>query len=152
MPTLVFAIKTKPIEKALKGLGFGIGEAVQKQVDESVLKYCEPYLPFDRGILRDSGYTATVIGSGKVIWDTPYARYQYYGKLMVDPVYRVGAFYNPNYGFWSRRGVQKELTEKPLNYHGGGLRGSHWASRMWADRKRDIINEAKAVVGRGTHG
>lgn len=51
---------------------------VQKMIDNDVLKFSEPYIPFDTGMLRNSGISATVIGSGEVKWNTPYAKRQYY--------------------------------------------------------------------------
>lgn len=47
-------------------------------LDNTVVKDCDPYVPFDRGILKDSGEDFTVPGSGIVTWDTPYAQKQYY--------------------------------------------------------------------------
>lgn len=54
------------------------GGLVQQVIDSDVLKFCDPYVPFDTGMLKDSGISSTVIGSGTVIYDTPYARRQYY--------------------------------------------------------------------------
>lgn len=50
----------------------------QKIVDSEVLRYCAPLIPFRTGALTRSGTTGTVIGSGKVQYTTPYARFQYY--------------------------------------------------------------------------
>lgn len=52
----------------------------QKKVDESVLRYSEPYTPMLTGMLRDSGDLGTFIGSGTVQWIAIYARRQYYSK------------------------------------------------------------------------
>lgn len=49
-------------------------------VDGQVLRLCEPYVPFDTGMLMHSGTLGTEIGSGLVQWIAPYARYQYYMK------------------------------------------------------------------------
>lgn len=50
----------------------------QQILDSEVLRLCDPYVPFDTGMLRDSGMLATEIGSGIVRYNTPYARHQYY--------------------------------------------------------------------------
>lgn len=50
----------------------------QKIVDSEALRYCAPLVPFRTGALTRSGTTGTVIGSGKVQYATPYARFQYY--------------------------------------------------------------------------
>ena len=142
----VMKVDLQSVEDILKQTGLEDGGAVQKQIDESFLRYCEPYLPFDTGALRDSGITSTKIGSGQVIWDTPYAHYLYEGILYVDPITGKGAFYNEDYGFWSRPNTQKVPSNRELHYRGGGLRGKKWAERMWADHGDDIIREAEAVA------
>lgn len=50
----------------------------QQALDNVILQTCDPYIPFDTGMLRDSGHINTVIGSGIVRYRTPYARKQYY--------------------------------------------------------------------------
>lgn len=51
----------------------------QKILDVQVLKDSNYYAPEDQGELQRSGDRLTIPGSGKVIWDTPYARPLYYG-------------------------------------------------------------------------
>ena len=50
----------------------------QKKVDSEVLRLTTPYVPFDSGELIRSGIRNTVIGSGRVVYKTPYARKLYY--------------------------------------------------------------------------
>ncbi len=149
MDDFVFIIEANDLESMLRKAGLDEGGIAQKQLDESFLKYCDPYLPFDSGMLRDSGYTATEIGSGEIVWNVPQAHYLYEGILYVDPKTGKGAFFSPDYGFWSRPGVQKVPSDRELEYHGGGLRGKRWAERMWADRGEDIIREVEVVISRG---
>lgn len=51
---------------------------VQQALDSVILQTCDPYIPFDTGMLRDSGILNTAIGSGEIEYNTPYARKQYY--------------------------------------------------------------------------
>lgn len=51
----------------------------QKWLDNEVLKDSDPYVPMRTGRLRDSGIHGTDIGSGRVIYNTPYASRCYYG-------------------------------------------------------------------------
>lgn len=53
-------------------------QTAQEIVDSEVLRLCDPYVPFDTGILKQSGIMNTEIGSGSVIYRTVYARKQYY--------------------------------------------------------------------------
>lgn len=53
---------------------------VQKFIDSEVLRLTDPYVPMDSGELKRSGTKHTKIGSGKVIYKTPYARRQYFNN------------------------------------------------------------------------
>lgn len=68
----------KPTAELLKNRSLGTGNAAQKFVDSEVLRRCTPYVPFDSGALIRSGIVHTDIGSGEVIYATPYARRWYY--------------------------------------------------------------------------
>lgn len=131
----------------VKSVGLDEGRKVQKYIDSFVLYHSEPYVPGKH--IHDSGVVATKIGSGKVIWDTPDANYLYEGKLMVDPITLKGAFFAPDYGFWSRPNTQKIMdpTGRDLVYHGGGLRGSHWFDRMIENEMDDLLDGIVKLIG-----
>lgn len=57
-------------------------EQAQKYLDSEVLRDSAPYVPFRTGNLMNSGNTGTVIGSGEVVYNAPYARRVYYGTSM----------------------------------------------------------------------
>lgn len=92
---------------------------VQKYVDNAVLRYCDKYVPFRTGKLKESGTIHTVIGSGVVKYVTPYARRQYYHN--------------------AGRGTQGTAS--------GGLRGRLWFERMKAVYKKAILEGAKRMSG-----
>jgi len=125
------------------------GGPLQMFVDSTALNGVAPYVPMGIGILSKSATLHTEIGSGAIIWKTPYARYLWYGKLMVDPVTKKGAFYDPTYGFWSRRGVQKELTDRDLVFdqRRHPLAGPKWALRYKADHLRDLSEAVQKKAG-----
>lgn len=50
----------------------------QMWLDQSVLSLCEPYIPIQTSMLRQSGILGTDVGSGEVAWIAPYAHKQYY--------------------------------------------------------------------------
>lgn len=52
----------------------------QMVLDAQALKDSNYYCPLDTGMLQKSGITNTVIGKGQLVWNTPYAKEQYYGK------------------------------------------------------------------------
>ena len=109
----------------------------QAAVDSAVLRYSAPYVPFETGTLNGSGVLGTKIGSGEVIWNAPYARFLYYGNVMVGV----------NSGSpWAKKGERKKVTERELEYHGGGKRGKLWFERMKVDHKQDILDEARGAM------
>lgn len=87
----------------------------QKVVDSEVLRRCDPLIPLDTGMLKKSGITSTVIGSGIVSYDTPYARRQYYE--------------NQGKG----------------NHNASGLRNKLWFERMKANDLDDIKKKVSEV-------
>ncbi len=64
-------------EKIIAERGLGSRGKVQEFIDSEVLRKCAPYVPWDNGDLNESGTLNTSIGSGLVIYDTPYARRWY---------------------------------------------------------------------------
>ena len=91
----------------------------QKFVDSEVLRYSEPFTPLLTGTLIKTGILGTDIGSGKVSWIAPYARWQYY------------------------RG------RRPGTQQAGPLRGRFWFERMKEVRGDTIIKGAKRIAGSG---
>jgi hypothetical protein len=53
-------------------------EGVQGQVDLQVMKDSNLFCPRDVGTLQSSVLIASELGSGVLVWDSPYARRQYY--------------------------------------------------------------------------
>lgn len=104
-------------------------DKAQKFIDSEVLRLSNPYIPMQQGILQKSGILGTKIGSGEVVYNSPYARYQYYGKVMVGR-------------------APKQLTDRDLVYHGAPMRGRLWFERMKADKKDQILKGAAEELKR----
>ena len=121
-------------------------KAAQNYLDNAVLTDCNQYIPFDNGKLRESGILNTVLGSGVVQWETPYAHYQYEGEKYIDPKYHCGAFYVQNVGYRSRKGVPKVPSGKPLQYHTEGT-GDHWFETAKAANGKEWIQNVKKIAG-----
>lgn len=94
-------------------------ERAQKYVDSETLRHSDPYVPFLTGMLKKSGTTGTVLGSGVVKYTAPYAKKNYYQN--------------------GGRGIEG------LHASGGvrGLRGKFWFERMKADHKKEILKGLK---------
>lgn len=66
------------LKLVLSRRGLETNGKVQKFIDSEVLRKCEPYVPYDNGDIVKSGETNTILGSGEVKYQTPYARRWYY--------------------------------------------------------------------------
>lgn len=62
----------------MKARGIETQGKVQKFIDSEVLRLTAPYVPLDTSELQKSGIRNTKIGSGDVMYKTPYARKQYH--------------------------------------------------------------------------
>lgn len=82
------------VQKIIDSRGLGKGSEIQRYIDSEVLRRCEPYVPRDTGELIRSGVRNTEVGSGKVVYNTPYARRWYY-----EPAKFQGAPKRGNYWF-----------------------------------------------------
>lgn len=70
-------------------------------VGQQVIKDTTPFVPALTGSLKNRAY----LDGNKIIYPGPYARFLYYGKVMVDP--QTGSTYAP-------KGGTKILTDRDL--------------------------------------
>lgn len=112
----------------------------QAYIDEACIRHMDKYTPMLTGTLKHSATLGTQIGSGCIEYASPYARYQYYGKLMVSSV--TGSSY-------ARQGEKKVLTSTELRYNTASnpLAGAFWFERMKADKKDEIERGAAQIAG-----
>lgn len=121
------------------------GGRVQAVVDEAVLRYCAPKVPFDTGYLIRQALQTSIIGQGLIVYGTPYARYLYYGEVYGPniPIFEAGELA----GFYSPPGQKKHPTGRALTYQGAPERGAFWFEQMKAEHREDIVREAAAAAG-----
>ena len=114
---------------------------VQKYIDSECIRLMVPYTPMQNGILSKGAVLGTKIGSGEIHYTMPYARYQYYGKLMVSSV--TGSAF-------AKMGESKVLTDKDLTYSKAKhpLAQSLWFEAMKHNHKEQILRGAAAITRR----
>lgn len=132
-------LEMKSIAELCRDRGIAVNGRTQKFIDQEVIRLMDPYTPHLNGVLIKSATLGTKIGSGEIHQNAPYARYQYYGKLMVSPI--TGSA-------WSH-GESKVLTDKDLvhNKSKNALAGPFWFERMKADKKEQILRGARKLAG-----
>jgi hypothetical protein len=90
---------------------------VQKFIDSEIIRRCDPYVPLRTRTLKNSVISHTVVGSGKIVYKTPYAKKQYYNG------------------------------RQPGTSKFGALRGQKWFERMKNSHAALIISQAEQIVG-----
>lgn len=123
-------VKVSIDKNAVKMRIQGASGRALKETMGQILSDCNEFCPKDQGTLRDSSISHSYIISFfgvteiRLVWCTPYARFLYYGLLMVDSV--TGSS-------WASKGGTKILTDKQLHYANG--------CKLWCEKAREMYNE-----------
>ena len=123
-------LEMKPIATILARLGIDKNGRVQRFLTETVNLRITRYMPFRTGVLATK--LKFVSSPTEITVNGPYARYQYYGKVMVGK-------------------PPKQVTDTDLVYdktkHPSA--GPFWDRRLMAAEKDVIVREVQAYVKRG---
>lgn len=133
-------LEIKSTDLMLKERGLEEYGKVQRFIDSEVIRLMTPYTPNLLGTLYKSAKAVPREGSGEILQATPYARFQYYGKVMISPT--TGS---P----WALKGEKKILTNRDLvhNKSKHPMAGPFWFERMKADKKEEILQGARKIAG-----
>lgn len=105
-------------DAALKKRQLHTGGRVQKYVDNECIKLMDPLTPFKDGGLKSAPINQTVIGSGKIVQRTPYAK-----------------------------SYAKRWYYEPANFSGAPRRGNKWFERMKVQHGKQILRGAAREAG-----
>lgn len=78
-----------------------------------------------------------------IVWDQPYARALYIGRVVVDPKTKAGGFLTKD-GWKSRRGVKKVRSDRPYTFATGG---PEWFARSKERNVEAWVRLAQKEVG-----
>ena len=137
-------VELKPVGVIKARLGIEPNGRVQRKFQSLCQQYMDKYVPYRDGNLRRN---VDLSNPTQIVYESPYAHYQYEGVLYVMDNGK-GAYYSPEYGFWSKKGVAKTRTNTPLNYHTAGT-GDHWDERMKSAEMDSLVNDLQKFVDRG---
>lgn len=141
---MAFEFKSKSIKEIKKSLGLEENGEVQKIIDKTISENLQTYVSFDSGTQEASIKSATVLGSGLIIINVPYARFQAGGKLMIG---------EKSHSSFAKRSEKKVLTNKNLIYHNGTpRRGAKPFDRMVKERKNAMLKEIESAAKRISDG
>lgn len=109
-------VKLQPTSVIITQLGLGPGGAVKTFFANECVKRMDKYIPMDEGNLR----TIKDVSSDFVIYESPYARYQYYG-------------------------MREDGSHIVKNYTTPGT-GTYWDRRMWSAEGKEVVDEIQKYI------
>ena len=110
-------VKMQPTSIIKARLGIEPNGRVQKFFTNTCYKHMDKYVPKDEGNLR----TIVDIQPNSITYESPYARYQYYGE-------------------------REDGSHKVINYTTPGT-GPYWDKRMVSAEMQDIVKEVQNYIG-----
>lgn len=133
-------INLPSVKQVVLSRGLQRGGRVQAIFTHTLHSMADPYTPFDTGTLK--GQASRVVDNNTAIeYNTPYAQYLWYGKLMVDPL---------TLSSWARKDTKKIMDpqDRDLKYHKGPLRNNRWVERAFDDNKQAIVKMLEKEVNK----
>lgn len=122
-------VRTQPIATIVNRLGAGTSGDVQRFVTNTINRRITKYMPYRSGILATKAKLVTSPTEIEVV--APYARYQYYGKVMMGKAPRTV----------TSRDLQYDHTKHPLA-------GPFWDRRMMTAERSAISKEVQTYIDR----
>ena len=142
-------VDMKPVNTILTRLGVDKTGDVQMQTTRIINQRITRYMPYRSGALSTklkyikSPTEIEVLG--------PYARYQYYGKVMVNAKTGKGPALIPGVGFRYKEGTILKATDRNLDQKTGTKNdraGPRWDRRLMAAEGAQIAKEIQDYVDR----
>lgn len=115
------------LNKMLKARGLNASGKVAIALPHILAREMDPYVPMSAGASAHFKNRRRAEMDG-VVYPGPYARYLYFGKVMVGR-------------------APKKVIDKNLTYHGAPKRGAFWDRRMWRDKKIKVLSELASLAG-----
>ena len=139
-------VKIDSVSEILKRHGLQNNGPVLSHLTTEFAKYSDSYVPFKSGSMKNSA-SANTPEIGQIHYKGPYAKIHYHGKIMIDPKYKVGGFYNKKTGKWfSRANVGKIVSNRTFKYNEAPKRGPQWDKRMWLEHGKEICKELEEFI------
>ncbi len=119
-------------------------------VDAECIRYMDKYTPMRTGAMIKSVTLGTKIGSGNIVYNSPYARYQYYGEVYGPniPIYKDGELM----GWRSpKKPAKKYPTGREIVYSKDKHQAAQklWFEKMKSEKGDTILRGALRIAGGG---
>lgn len=143
------SVDMKPVNTILTRLGIDNNGDVQKFATETINRRITRYMPASQSEVL-STKKKFVISPTEIEILGPYARYQYYGKVMVNSKTGKGPSLIPGVGYRYRKGTVLKATDRDLKYDTtkNQQAGPFWDRRLMAAEKDAIVSDIQEYIRR----
>lgn len=121
--------------RIIKDHGLDKDGKVTRYLRDEVERMSNKYIPFQNGNLRR---LKSHPSNHEIKYTAPYAKFIYYGKLMLGK----------NGSAWVRYGERKYVTSKNLKYHTSGT-GPKWEQKMLQKEGNTLRKNVENYIKRG---
>ena len=135
--------------KLIRDKGLAPDGDVQRFHTQNVLKRIKRYMPYVSGATYKITVAQTDINKPEIVTNTPYAKYLFHGKKMIDPKINASGFLTPE-GWRSRRGSVKVLTAENLKYNKtkNPAAGPRWDRALVAAEGKALVADLQSYIDR----
>lgn len=139
-------VKMAPVRQIIAAHGLDKNGDVQRYWTELVNRRMTRYMPFRTGALATK--LKYVASPTEIVVLAPYAKYQYYGKVMVNAKTGRGPMNIPGVGLRYKKGTVLKPTSRPLNYDRSKnpLAGPYWDRAMIAAEGSAMTAEMQRYI------
>lgn len=129
-------VKMKKTSKIIKDHGLDKNGNVTTYLRNTADRLMTPFVPGGSGGMLAK--LKTYPNNYSIKYTSPYAHYQYTGKLMLAK----------NGSSWAKKGEKKHYTSKKLKYHTSGT-GDHWDKMMMQRRGKELAKDVENYAKTG---
>lgn len=142
-------LEMKTVNQLIRDKGMDAGGDAQRFHTMNVLRRIKRYMPFRQGVTYKLTMIQTNVKKPEIITDTPYAKYLFYGKVMVDPKTNAAGFLTTE-GWRSRKGIVKVRTSRNLEIFKGKNpnAGPRWDKALSAAEGKAMAADLQRYMSR----
>mgnify|MGYP002799681818 CR=1 FL=1 len=143
-----FSVKVKinKTSQILKDHGLNEDGRVQEFLTTTADRFMMPFIPGGAG--GQLAKLKTYPSNHEIKYTSPYAHYQYTGKMYISPTLGVSGIPLKSGRWWSPKGEKKIPTSKKLTYHTSGT-GAKWDKLMLQRKKNDLVKDVENYIKNG---
>lgn len=143
-------LQMNPVDQILRDKGLDAAGDAQRFHTANVLRRIKRYMPFVSGMTYKVTVAQTDISKPYIITNTPYAKYLFHGKKMVNAKTGKGPMMIPYVGPRYKKGTILKATGEALNYENSRVKnpnaGPRWDRALSAAEGKAMAAELQRYI------